>query len=1083
MFLTSTMKLTITAFNGLPMALITAGLLFLAGQTGQLKTGSSASFDPNTGYHRQGQLLGGPDSTQTLYLPDDLEATLWAEAPLFYNPTNMDIDAKGRVWVTEAVNYRAFNNKPGPDGSEGRLDHPEGERVMILEDTNGDGKADASKVFVTDPDLVSPLGIAVIGNKVIVSCSPNIVVYTDEDGDDKPDKKEIMLTGFGGLDHDHALHAIVAGPDGKYYFNTGNAGPHVVTDRDGWTLRSGSLYVGGTPYNKVNHGNQVSDDGRVWVGGMALRINPDGSNLKVMGHNFRNNYETALDSYGNMWQNDNDDQVVACRTSWLMEGGNAGYFSNDGTRYWQGDQRPGQSIPVAHWHQEDPGVMPVGDISGAGSPTGMVVYEGDQLGPQYRGMVFSAEAGRNVIFAYKPEIWGAGFRMPRTDLISTFPQVSENYKWDDVATDTRKWFRPSDIAVGTDGALYIADWYDPVVGGHQMKDKKGYGRIYRITPKGRKLRSPKIDLRSIDGQIAALLNPAVNVRMLGFEALRERGEDAVEPVLALLTSANPYHRARAIYLLAHLGAEGQFEVERLLKSADTPTRLVALRALRSITPENSKAIPALTASQKALMPLLGNLANDPSASIRREVAVALRDVPYSECRYMLLNLVKRYDGQDRYYLNALGQAADGKEEALFADLRATLPAEPAQWDQKTANLVWELHPASAAGMLKARAESPQLSAEARKQAIVALGFIKSEAAARMMFDLTKSPDQAIAEQAMYWTGFRRGNDWAKLLNWNELMPLKVSAAEQKMLAKRQILLDEYKSDAEKRRTALEMARDAEGGKVLVGLAADGKLSDMLMKAVSSTILKNPDQTVRSLAREYFSPRKAVELVSDEATRPGRTESAKAETAAAVISPVVSTRTAIVKPETTKAEPVKKVAIIEERKETSSARKENTSESLAPAASVTNGRPGFVLDQIAALTGDERTGQAVFKTTCASCHRYKQVGNDVGPDLTQIHQKLDKNALIDAILNPSAGIAFGYEPWLLTTKTGQTYYGFLVSDGEQSVVIKGVTGQKHTIAADNVASRKQFKNSLMPRPESMGLKPQQIADLTAFLLKQ
>ena len=248
--------------------------------------------------------------SNTLYLPNDLEATLWAEAPMFYNPTNMDIDAKGRVWITEAVNYRKFNNKP-----DSRLDHPEGERIVILEDTNGDGKADDSKVFVTDPDLVSPLGIAVIGNKVIVSAAPNLVVYTDENGDDKPDKKEIMLTGFGGLDHDHSLHAVVAGPDGKYYFNTGNAGPHVVTDKDGWTLRSGSLYVGGTPYNKRNQGNQVSDDGRVWTGGMALRINPDGSNLKVMAHNFRNNYETALDSYGNMWQNDNDDQVVACRTS------------------------------------------------------------------------------------------------------------------------------------------------------------------------------------------------------------------------------------------------------------------------------------------------------------------------------------------------------------------------------------------------------------------------------------------------------------------------------------------------------------------------------------------------------------------------------------------------------------------------------------------------------------------------------------------------------------------------------------------------------------------------------------------------
>src|SRR5690606_33170061 len=108
---------------------------------------------------------------------------------------------------------------------------------------------DHSKVFVQDTDLQSPVGIAVIGNQVIVSSAPHLIVYTDADGDDIPDHKEILLTGFGGYDHDHSLHSVLTGPDGSWYFNTGNAGPHTVTDRDGWTLRSGSVYNGGTPYN------------------------------------------------------------------------------------------------------------------------------------------------------------------------------------------------------------------------------------------------------------------------------------------------------------------------------------------------------------------------------------------------------------------------------------------------------------------------------------------------------------------------------------------------------------------------------------------------------------------------------------------------------------------------------------------------------------------------------------------------------------------------------------------------------------------------------------------------------------------
>ena len=134
---------------------------------------ASTAFENNSGKpQKAGFTAATAGDTSRLYVPDDLEATLWAEAPLFYNPTNMDIDAKGRVWVTEAVNYRDFNTKPGE-----RLTHKKkGDRVVILEDKDGDGKAESSKVFVEDTLLTAPLGIAVLGNKVIVSCAPNLIV-------------------------------------------------------------------------------------------------------------------------------------------------------------------------------------------------------------------------------------------------------------------------------------------------------------------------------------------------------------------------------------------------------------------------------------------------------------------------------------------------------------------------------------------------------------------------------------------------------------------------------------------------------------------------------------------------------------------------------------------------------------------------------------------------------------------------------------------------------------------------------------------------------------------------------------------
>ena len=176
-----------------------------------------------------------------LTVAEGLTVSVWARAPMFFNPTGMDVDDRGRIWISEAVNYRGFNSR-----KKERHWHDDGDRIVILEDTDNDGRADASKVFVQDKDLVAPLGVTVVGDRVLVSCSPHLLIYTKNDKDEVV-KKEVFLTGWGGLDHDHSLHKAEVGPDGRWYLNAGNAGPHVVKGSDGWTLRVGSVYRGGSP--------------------------------------------------------------------------------------------------------------------------------------------------------------------------------------------------------------------------------------------------------------------------------------------------------------------------------------------------------------------------------------------------------------------------------------------------------------------------------------------------------------------------------------------------------------------------------------------------------------------------------------------------------------------------------------------------------------------------------------------------------------------------------------------------------------------------------------------------------------------
>lgn len=247
-----------------------------------------------------------------------LEVTVWATSPQLCNPTNMDIDQAGRIWVAEGVNYR------GRQGARNA-----GDRIAVLQDTDGDGKCDSSHTFVQEEALIAPMGVAVIDNVVYVAQPPDILAYTDVNRDLKfdpaVDKREVLLTGFNAVNHDHSLHSLTAGPDGKFYFNNGNCGA-VFTDKSGRTFYMGGPYGGsgpGWPADHISTSGKPSSDGHVWTSGFAVRMDPDGSHAEIVSHGLRNSYEQTLTSFGDMFQNDNDDPP-ACRTSCALEYGCAG---------------------------------------------------------------------------------------------------------------------------------------------------------------------------------------------------------------------------------------------------------------------------------------------------------------------------------------------------------------------------------------------------------------------------------------------------------------------------------------------------------------------------------------------------------------------------------------------------------------------------------------------------------------------------------------------------------------------------------------------------------------------------------------
>jgi putative membrane-bound dehydrogenase-like protein len=1073
------------------------------------------------------------DITPEFDVAPGLEVREWARSPDLFNPTAIDVDARGRLWVTEAVNYRQW------DGRNPGKHHDAGDRVMILEDTDGDGVCDSSKVFVQDPDLVAPLGIAVIGKQVVVSCSPSIFVYTDEDGDDRSDKREVFLTGFGGHDHDHGVHSVVVGPDGRWYLAVGNAGPHLVKGNTGLELRSGSIYTGGGEFEADNAPGLLSSDGRVYTGGLMLRADAFGSsgaNLKVMAHNFRNPYEIALDSFGNMYTSDNDDDGnQACRTTWVMEGGNYGFFSADGSRTWQADERPGQSTVSAHWHQDDPGVMPAGSITGAGGPTGVVVYEGDLLGDELRGAVLSCDAGRNLVFSHRPSVKGAGIELERGLFLAARSRGDDD-------RDAR-WFRPSDVCVGVDGSIFVSDWWDPGVGGHQAGDAEAFGRILRIAPKRHRARVPRVDTTTVKGAVAALKSPAVNVRALGAAALREFGERATPELLALWNGDDAILRARALWCLAR----ATHDVVALGVAPDDPDERIAAAGIRAARAagRTAKEIAEFAPHHDSRAPLVKHA----SPAVRGQIANAFCESGGELRVSAVVELARAYEAGDRTMLEAIGAAADYDAEGIAKRLESVLGAAPLEWSEAYADLMWRLHPAHRTADFVARAHAAELPSFERKRAVDALAFIGTRAAALAMLDVAQTGPEDVRELAAWWIGERDANEWREYHLATQLGPrgregarrcfasgilesgsvdidVDITGATQLWL-----VVDDGKNgnghdwaDWIEPRVAgpageiqlsssIWMRASAGWGSVHVGknansgpLAIGGKqyANGIGTHAESEIVFAIPAGYTRFTAtagvddggalQSGAHPELEFEVYTD--APPDRTaqraleaqlasdSTSDAELADAVERLCADRDGALALIEmardgklTPRAKPMAAERIF--RHEDLAVRALASEQFERPAASGARLPP---VTELARVPGRADAGSRLFfspKAGCSTCHTFQKRGGDLGPDLTAIAQKFGRIEILDAMLNPSAAIALGYDTWIVETTDGEIVSGFLLGSGD-AITIKDTSGRRRFIAADEVVSRHKLKVSTMPDNVALGLAPQELADIVSFL---
>lgn len=976
-----------------------------------------------------------------LDVADGLDVGLFAAEPMLLSPSNIDIDHLGRVWVCEVVNYRHFANANNPA-------REAGDRILVLEDTDQDGIADRKTTFYQGRDIDSAHGVCVLGNRVIVSAGENVFNFYDDDGDLKADRKEVMFTGIKGVQHDHGIHSFTFGVDGRLYFNFGNNGVELHRP-------DGSIVVDVA-------GNPVRADRRPYQEGMAFRCELDGSRVETIGWNFRNNWELCVDSFGTVWQSDNDDDGNrGVRINYVMEFGNYGYKDEFTGAGWR-ESRTGweAEIPQRHWHLNDPGVVPNLLQTGAGSPTGILCYEGNLLPERFHNQLIHCDAGPNVVRSYAVSDQGAGYSAEVNNILTG-------------ARD--QWFRPSDVCVAPDGSLIVADWYDPGVGGHRQGDIER-GRLFRVAPPAAKYRVQPPNLSTVEGAAAALKSPNTATRYLAFQQLTSAGTSA-ESVLSTMfkTDPNPRMRARALWLLGQIDGRTTASINAAIADSDPDIRIAGIRLARR--------------TQTDVLDVVEQLVNDQSPQVRRECALALRFLQSSRKAQLWGQLAARLPSHDRWYLEALGIAADGQWDECMAAYANVADSGDAE---KTASLIWRSRGSqSVTGIVNQIIDFAASAADASSQQHM-LAFFRAldfqpqkdvaQAVKRLLqqevlaqfspkaapvviaeslqrlgsSDFSSNPDaQAALNRALtdlqgtpqfiqLVERFRLEDRYGEVLTLAQSHPTEqigVEAIRSLLRIKQWNLLSRALSSSETE-SAIATAR-------VMGNSLDNSISGPLLAVVKnqSTAIDVRRESVRAASRVNGGAKQLAELVEQKKLDPALTD---AVAAALHSAPSRATR--------------------------------ELASRLFPLPPVKEGQPLPPISQLVSMKGDALRGRLLFNTeaTCHKCHVVNKIGREIGPDLSEIGSKLSGEAMFESIIFPSAGISHNYETFTLVLESGTTVTGLLTSETDQSISIKSDDAIIRTFAIDEIEEKIKQKISLMPADLQKVMSVQDMVDVVAYM---
>ncbi len=967
--------------------------------------------------------LAAEESMKHMVTPVDFDVQLFAADPQIKRPICMNWDERGRLWIAETVDY------PNSLQAEG-MGH---DRIVILEDTKGTGKADKFTVFADK--LSIPTSFTFARGGVIVHQAPHTLFLQDTDGDDVADKRTILFTGWNTGDTHAGPNNLHYGLDNWLYGMVGYSG---FTGE-----------IGGEKFN-FRQG--------------FFRMKPDGSRLEFLRSTNNNSWGIGISEEG------------------LLFGSTA-------------NGNPSVYMPIANRYYESVRGWSSRVLSGIAGNAAMAPITDKVRQVDWHGH-FTAAAGHALYTArlYPKEYWNraAFITEPTGHLAATFQIerrgsdfVSHN-AWNLLASND-EWTAPIMAEVGPDGCVWIIDWYNYIVQHNptpqgfktgqgnayesDLRDKK-HGRIYRLVPKnGKHAQALTLKDASPDKLLATLKNDNMFWRNHAQRLLVERGNVDVAPKLIALAQdpgmdavgLNP-GVMHALWTLRGLG---------ILDGKNQEAGTVALKALQHASAGvRRNAVAVLPRTAEMLDALLkSNLLADKDAQVRLAFLLALAEMPAnSEAGRVLAGalLVEKFD--DAWLPDALTSAA-ARHDLPF--LLALAKEKPPQDERARAVLaiVTEHYargaPASLPSLLAALTHSEPAFTD-----VVLASVAKGWPRTAKLNDLSEA-EKGMTELLPKLANAGKGH----LLKLATVLGSKTFGKHLAEItaALKAGLANDKETDEKRLESARQLLEIRPGEGAVVTELLDtitprstpqytAKLLDILEASAAPNV--GPILVERLNA---FTPAARLGALRVLVSRP---DSVRALLAAVGKGKATLSDLTLDQKQSLVNHPDKKVAGL--------ARK-----LLERGGGLPSADRQKVIDQLSPLlkkTGDPVVGKAIFKKQCMVCHTHSGEGTKIGPDLTgmAVHPKAE---LLIHIMDPNRSVEGNYRVYVVTTQDGRVLNGLLASESKTAIELFDAQAKKHVILREDIDQLVATPKSLMPEGFEKQLSPEGLVNLLEFLTQR